>query len=222
MSDPTKPNQRAVVSEETLRVTPATHAPDGTKLEPEERPAQRVVPTTAPLRVGSGEEISAIIPAEAVIETTAGELAMGFRTKCATCRHFNQQLWRRLRREYERSTSMEKRDFVNQVRFGIAQCQDAETAARHMDENTFEIDVEAVLDILGVCEAQTEIFSKYAGELDLKLFYPTAGCPDGMRGPGGEDLAHLYQPRDRAAERAASGAHDLILRMAQGKAPSPK
>lgn len=213
------------MNDDVLKIAPATHGPDGQKIEPEQAPAVVSRDLTVPMTFNTGAPI--VLPGEASpltlpgsydFETTAGEVAEAMRHKCGTCRHFDVVGWRKLRRQLEWSSDMNHRVFVNNIRASLEQYLPENERARHQDAQTGELDLEHALDACGLCRAQTEIKSKEEHELHPVLVFADCGCPN-EKTPAGVDLSNLYQPRDRAADRDAAQAHDKVLRIAQGKDP---
>lgn len=212
------------MSDDLIRVIPATHDPfTGEALEPEERPAQVVSPMRVPLELGLPTQVKQFevepltVATETQYEVSAGELATSLRRRCATCAHFDQLGWHRLRHDYERSSRMEHRQFIHDIRATVASVYMAD-GELDLTGDREELEIEQALANCGICRAISEIFSKYTpGDPYFMIVYAMAGCPDETKGPGGEVLAQLYRPRDRAAARAAGQAQDVILRLAQGK-----
>lgn len=202
------------MSDDKIIIVPATHAPDGSPLEPEERPAMVRTETQSPLALG-GVETGAGVATFIDHETTAGVLAETYRNRCATCMHFSIPAWRNLRRRLDTSSNMDHRKFVNEVRAAVEQMLPENERERHVDPQTGDLDLEHALDSFGLCGAITEILSAEQKELTPALQLPEGGCPEN-NSPGGTFLGALYQPRDVAADRAASQAYDKILRMAEG------
>ncbi len=205
------------IHNDVIKVSPATHDPDGHALEPELAPAVRSMIVSAPLSFNGGAMVTPSLPGSFDYQTTAGEIAYAMRSRCATCKHFNAPRWRQLRRELEWSADMEKRSFVNEVRASIEQTMPAREREKFVDEAN-ELEIELALDAFGLCEAMTEIYSREHAALFPALQLPTGGCPQ-TKTPHGTDLSNLYQPRDRGADRAASGAFDKIMGMARGRTP---
>lgn len=205
---------------DTISVVPATITPDGKPLEPEEAPAVRSIQVSTPLAFNNGTIIRPDSPASFDYATTAGELATGLRFRCASCVHFNAKRWQKLKHEYEWSSSIEERKFVNEVRASIEQVLPVGEREKHIDEQTGELDVEHAMMSLGICDALTDEWSRLMNEKFPVLMHPLAGCPD--VNPLGQPQSPPFRPRDTAADRAAARAYDGILGMAQGKAfPKP-
>jgi len=204
------------IKQDVITVIPATHDPDGHALEPELAPAVRSIVVATPLSLNNGRIIRPDMPGSFDYETTAGEIAYAMKARCATCKHFNTARWRQLRRELDWG-NMEQRAFVNEIRASIEQTLPVSERDKHIDDQG-EIDLEHALDSFGLCEAATEIWSREKHEMFPVLQLPTGGCPQ-TKTPSGTNLANLYQPRDRSADRAASDAYDKILGMARGKRP---
>lgn len=208
-------------ADDILRIAPATHGPDGQKIEPEEAPAQLSHPTTAPLTFNDGTPVTVngvaiALPGSFDFESTAGEIADAMRHKCSTCKYFDVPRWRLMRRRLEVSSNMEERIYVNNVRASIEQFLPMDERDKHHDALTGELDTEHALDAFGLCNAQTEIKSKEEHELHPVLVLGNCGCPD-EKSMTGIDLSKLYKPRDRAADRDAARSFDKVLAMAQGR-----
>lgn len=205
---------------DTITVVPATHTPDGKPLEPEQAPAVRSISVISPLAMNNGTLVRPDMPGSFDYETTAGELAVGMRFKCASCIHFNPKRWQKLKHECEWSSDVTERKWLNEVRSSIEQVLPAGEREKHVDEQTGELDIEHALMSLGLCDALTEEWSRLMNEKWPVLVHQLSGCPD--VDPLGQPQAPPFRSRDTAADRAAAKAYDGILGMAQGKAfPKP-
>jgi hypothetical protein len=200
---------------DTITVVPATHDPDGHKLDPECAPAARTISVSAPLQL-SGGGTAGQIPGSFTYETTAGELAVGLRYKCAACKHFDVKRWRAYRRECEWSGDMDKRRWVNEIRLQIEQVMPADQREKYTDSQG-DFDIEAAMDNMGLCMALTEEWSRRFNKTFPVLIHPLAGCP--AVDPLGQPQSAPFQPKDSAADRAAAKVYDSVMGMAQGKMP---
>jgi len=208
------------VNADVIRVVPATHTPDGKPLEPEERPVVRDTQTGSVLSFNTGQVINAAQPTIIQQETTVGELALGLRRTCATCKHWDNLGWQAFRRECDKG-EIGERAFVNEIRAAIDSSQDIRYREQHaIDPNDpNDVDIEHALDGLGLCRALTEIRSRFQQRFFPVVTHPWAGCPD-EKEPDGTCVSDLYQPRDRGAATAASRAYDKLMEMARTKAPT--
>lgn len=211
------------IKREVFQVVPATHAPDGARLEPEERPARRIMQTAVPLEWG-GQTITRDMPGTIVQDNlTAGEVAESFRSRCSICRHFNRQRWLEYYHDLRVSLGdKRKQEELNEYRLLIDDAAELspEFYARH-SKDADEIDQENALRDLGICDALTESWSAHKKEFDAQVVFPEGCCPDGTPGPNGE-LQFYFQPRDTAYERAGNAGYDAAMRAAQGRAPKVK
>lgn len=206
---------------DAVRISTADRAVDGSPIEPEEHLAEHIIQLDAPMKFQTGEPMPAgvpgVLPGSFDYQTTAGDLAVALRHRCSQCKHWNVPGWRRLRRQFEASGEMDKRQFVNEVRFAIEQLLPEEERSRHSDESG-DLDLEHVLDAMGLCNVITEILSKSYGQLWPVVQLSAGGCPD-HKGPHGEDLSDHFQARDREAEKIGAQVYDGVLGMTEGKMP---
>ena len=206
------------IKSDTLQVLPVTHSPDGKPLEPEERPAQRVLGVAvAPTgHIVPGQPVTIGVPTTINIEGTAGEFAQGFRHQCQSCIHFSPAAWQTLRAKWENSPDLIERKFVNGIRGMLLSSGNAQLAERHMGQDE-ELDVEHALQAMGLCRALTEIFSDHYRQFAPQIIHPLGGCP-AQPGPSGEDLTQLFTPKNRQAARAGAQAYDAVLHAAVKRA----
>lgn len=202
---------------DVIRIAPATHTPDGKPLEPEERPAERVIATGAPLSFSTGQKISDSFPSVIHEATTAGAIAQGVRRLCQTCEYFDNPGWMEFKNKAIVG-SKEDRELINEIRYAIdyATSQDAATRAMHEDETDGSLDLEHALNAMGFCRAMTEVCSRFEMKFSPQIVHPHASCPD-MQGPNGESFSNLYKPRKGAPQSEAAKAYDAIMRAAQHK-----
>lgn len=191
------------IKADLLRISNATHDQKGNKLEPEERPAERVLVTE--LGVTSTDpnalpDAKQGIRGEIAVQTTAGELAQSFKSMCFSCRHFDQKAWLLLRRKWEHGTIEEQRQ-LNSVRAALIDTQNADVQSMVAAAEE-EGDIDAALSTMGICRAITEAIR------EPMIVHATATCPENMP---------YFQAKDVQAEKNASAAFDDIMRRAQGK-----
>ena len=207
------------IKDDVIKVSTATEDAKGQPIEPEEHPAEHSLIMEAPLTFG-GETI-AQMPGSFDYLTDAGSLAIGLRDRCELCIHWSVERWRQLRRGLEFSNKMDQRQYVNQVRYNLEQYLPISEREKHIDAQTGEVDLEAVLDSMGLCNALTEIMSKAYKALYPFTTFGMCGCPD-MMAPDGTSLAGNFKPRDTEAAQAAAKTYDNILKMALGEHPEEK
>ncbi len=195
-----------------LQVIPEPVAPDGTHLEPEERPARRLILEAAPIGLTNGQSLGGSVPASMSLESTVGEMATQLRHACRSCAHWNHPAWVKLKRSCEKSTLPENRRFVEKTRRLLLMYVDDALAE---DENYAELE-EMLEGEFGLCTAMTEIFSKVEGKPEPAITHALAGCPDEV--VGGENLALLYKPTNNRAElREGEASFDKLMSMALGR-----
>ena len=213
--------------EERLEIAShVTHAADGTKLEPEEKPARRVLDgAEAPMSLG-GKPIQiaggrAVLPASVAYEGTVGKFAQSFRHQCKFCVHFDREGWQRVKRGIMQSDDIEQQRALNSMRAMLIESQDDAVQSLHTNPMDGDVDVEAALNMLGMCRAQSEIWTSFKKEFFPIITHPYGGCPtdsDGhpAKGPDGSSL-DLYKPKNPAAEKAAAQGFDAIMAAALGE-----
>ena len=197
------------VKSDQILIDTATNNPDGSPREPEEAPAARVILTDAEVSNGaSAETPSGSIPASIVLESTAGEMATGFRYTCMNCKHFNAHAWSRLHQAWRMAPndSIDAQQ-LNAIRAGLLTTQNADLASLHNDGQNY-LDVEGAVQALGVCEPLSEI------DGDIIIVHPLGGCPEMVRSP--MKPQGLFDARDLDAEKRGSAVFDGLMRKAQG------
>lgn len=178
----------------------------GDLLEPEQQPAVRVVTTDAPASGhGTGEHLGSM-PAAIEVHDHAQSFAQRMRSLCATCVHFNNKAWQRLKQHWE--TTNEGEQILNGMRAAL---METGNVAMHdmMTAEDGDIDVEHGLSMCGVCEPQTEEFSALENEPSPVIVYPLGCCPP--------EKEFMYTPVDTDHEKVGASAFDRIMFAAAGK-----
>lgn len=196
------------IKADLLRIGHGALSPKGEKLEPEEKPVERVLVTDFDANMKSGQHVGSI-PGSIHYRDTAGDFAQKMRSQCWSCKHFNNDAWRAYRRSVELSDSMERRRELNAIRAALLDTGNAQIQERHTSQEG-DMDVEHALSVLGICKAMTETFQ------DPVIVYPIGTCPDDVCGP--TNPSGLFVPKDIDSEKAGNSAFDQIMRRAQGTA----
>ncbi len=183
---------------------------DGTPVEPEEQPAARVIESEVEASERGGQVIGAL-PAQVIIEGTAGAIAAQMRKLCASCVHFKRARWQKFVRAHDSLTaSLADRELINSVRGQLLMTGNAEVTEMHVtDHPENDFDVEHALMSLGFCEALTE------HKKEQIVVHPLSSCPIEVASPERPD--GFYKVRNRDAEREMSVAYDNIMQTAAGK-----
>lgn len=194
------------IKADLLRIHNKSLKSDGSIPEPEETPVDRVLVTESQARGTDGRNLG-VLPAEVVLQSTAGEVAEQMRRMCVNCKHYDQAQWERTRNAWE-SGDLEHRSRVNAVRAALLETQNAQLHLMHagVDGDT---DVEHALSFLGVCHPLTEL------ERDVIIVHPLSSCPASVcssSNPNG-----LFSPKDPVAEKRGSVEFDRIMKIAQGQ-----
>ena len=208
------------IKRDVLQIASGAMAVDGTKLEPEQQPARRVVTVDAPVALGQGTHGQNVgsMPVQIVTESqNAGDLAEAMTHLCGNCKWFRNQEWiRDLKNADSPMAPMEQRRAINEIRGALLSTQNANLADMHTGQDG-DLDVEAALHQLGYCKALYE-FNKNRGESNedaTVLVHPLSCCPADIRKhnpPGG-----FFVAKDNEAKRVGGKNKDRIMRQAQGK-----
>lgn len=198
------------IKADLLKVQHVDRAPDGTKIEPEQQAAARVITMDAPVEHGS-IATGRTMPTQIIAETTAGVLAGKLRSMCRTCAYFNRSAWRRMVSESDSPAApLEAREAVNKVREALLFTENAEVQEMHSTahpDNDFDVD-NAVMS-MGVCRALTEHMK------ELVAVHPLSSCPITVAAPDRPE--GFYKARSKDAERSATNAYDEVMAAAQGR-----
>lgn len=204
------------IKDDKVVVVPATHGPDGRQLEPEERPAARVLSTDASLSHGM-QTVGGGLHTEIILEGTAGELAVALRNTCARCKHFDLKGFQHYRRDREASGIDGLRE-INTIRSALVeQAYTAEDLAeQHVGEDG-EFDAEHALSQIGICRAITDIRFADGDPAPFTFMHGLASCPDEVS-PKGTPLGNLFELNEEA-RKDADDFYDRVMGAAQGKVP---
>ena len=196
------------VKDDLIRVQASDYDESGNKLEPEEKPAERILPVDAPVDMSmSGERVGSL-RAAVTVQATAGEFAHALQNVCGGCRHFNNPRWRSFIRRAETSLSKEKLKALNGVRAALL-----EQGLANLDDNSNPLDqrdIENVLGCLGVCNALTEIRGG-----DELIVHPESRCPENVITPSMPN--GYFQSVSKDSRRITDRAYDMVMGYATGK-----
>lgn len=192
---------------ETINVLPLERDEKGDKLEPEERPAQRLLDVSERVQLTNGQKTEGSIRMQVSIEMSAGEIAAGFSSPCMLCKNFDTKAWR----EYFRflSSNVDGIRVLNAFRAAIAGSGNAAVRERHVGQDG-DVDVEHALQALGICHPLTETMGEPA------IVYPVATCPEFVPGTN-NPFPKCFVPKTSDDEKVSAAAFDSIMRAAQGK-----
>jgi len=198
-----------IIKSDMLHIQHHSAADDGSKIEPEQQPAQRVIEADGEVEMRSGGVVGSM-PVRIISDMTAGSLAMVVRSRCRTCKNFDRTSWRKMVRKADEvdAPAIEKASAM-MVRDALLMTDNADV----IDANTVsptepDFDVEAALNSMGICHALTEF------KRDLIVVHPLSGCPTEVATP--ERQEGFYTPRSNEAERLAQAKYDEVMRAAQG------
>lgn len=197
------------IKSEILQVKHIPYAPDGSKIEPEQQPAARIIQAEAP--VDHAGAAVGTMPTRIVVEMNAGALADKLRSMCRSCKHFKRKRWQKLVEAADSPLApLEERSAVNRVREALLFTDNAKVTDMHTTphpDNDF--DVEHALYSLGICTALTEYKKR------MVVVHPLSSCPIEVATP--ERQQGFYEPRSTEADRQTSAHYDEVMRAAQGK-----
>ena len=187
---------------EELKIGHGYREEDGTPLEPEAQPVDRVLSTPIGVTVGhgpgQGTPIDASLRGNVTIESTAGEMAAEFTERCHLCKHWDQQTFQRARPNYPPAYQDRQRAIV------------LELAGPEALDLVLRQRADSILDAaFGRCQA----LSHYSPDGVLDTF-AQAFCPSVS--PDGYPIPRAFTPR-REAERDRTTIRDKILLTASGK-----
>lgn len=194
------------VESDTIEVAIGDRNPEsGERVEPEEKPARRILGGTIGTTTDHGESAGRM-RARVILETTVSELAIGMRNSCFSCKHFDQHAWAVfMRKAWATKEGMQT---LNNIRAALEVSENLALREQHQGMDG-EMDLEHALSSLGICQALTEAH----GEKPW-IVYPGGSCPQTVPEKG-TPFGNAYQPRDSAAEKQSSSAFDAIMRRAQ-------
>lgn len=193
-----------LVKGEMLRIQGSDYDADtGAKLEPEEKPAERLLVVDGKTTGSLDGRVLGEIPTRVAIQGNVGMFANGLRTMCSMCKHFDQHAWTEMKRRME--GSKEGVQMLNVMRAGMLDTGNARFDNMHQDPDG-GVDLEHALSFMGVCRALTEHYREPI------TVHPIGGCPDEVctqLAPEG-----FFQPTD-PQQKVANAAYDQIMRNAQ-------
>ena len=189
----------------------------GAKPEPEERPAERVLTvdrSSIDLKMSTGKPVDSkliapnglIANTEVDYQSTAGQLARGFRSQCQYCVHFDHAAAQGLFHTWQQDLAGMQQ--LNDIRAAVLETQNAALIDRHAGLDG-EIDPEHCLAQLGICRVLTEILN------DPMIVHPMGACPEVLE--DGTPFENQFQPRNRAAATTGAMLFDRIMTTAAGK-----
>lgn len=193
--------------DDLLAINTSPRDEHGKQLDPEEKPAERVLSFNLPLSSQTGEKLGELKhPASVNVSGEVIEFASGYRHQCALCKNFDNALWKRRLHEIECSNSKKDLAELQNLRKLYLEHTDDQLLTMH-EAADGDIDMEHLLSQLGICLALTSLYK------DVSVVHPAGGCPD-YPGPRGEDLSGMFKPRDADAEKHGTSVYDEILRRA--------
>lgn len=208
------------IKREFLSIANDARAEDGTKLEPEEQPIQRVMETVAPATMRSGQIVGAL-PVEIVAHSTAQEMSAAKGRQCYLCRHWRNAQWRKAIADAEGpDASHEDRKLVNDVRAAILGSGNASISAHYEDHEEGGPDVEKAIWAMGICGPLTEnerVNDPNFGPKEWVVTFPTASCPMSVVSP--TQPYGFFEARGSEEEQAAGANRDAVMFRAAGKIP---
>lgn len=202
---PVQGDDPIVVDRESVQVHPVqtVRGPLGETLEPEQAPAARVLQSAATLRSPEGRALGGSIPVQIILESSAGEIAQGFRSSCFLCANWDVKAFR----DYCIARA--------ETPGGRAELQALADSLVVTGNGSGEA-VRQLLPKIGVC--------RLASEIRKGPIFTHAGstCPDVLPNEAGVADPRLvfgnhFQPKGKESERQGNQAFDAIMRSAQGK-----
>lgn len=189
---------------DTLQIGFGHRDADGTQLEPEEQPVDRILSAPLPVTLGNapgeGTPMDVVMRGNVRAETTAGEVVELLGEACLYCAHWDSALYQRERPSYPI-------DDLNEQRAMILETATSEELASVPRERLDFADV--ILDAsMGRCHALSHLSPD--GKLDT---HARACCP--ANDPSGNPLPKCFKARPEA-RRTIAGIRDRILRTAAG------
>lgn len=192
------------IKNDLLRIQASDYDERGQRLEPEEKPAERILPVDAPVSGQLDGQLKGNLRATVNVQGTVGQFAMQVRQLCAGCRWFDPRAFQEYRRANELSKAKQKE--MNAIRAALL-----ETGVADFDEsNPLDVkDVEAQLASMGICRAITEAMR------DPMIVHPESTCPEEYRSQSSPE--GFYVPLNMETEKIGSAAFDQVMRQATGK-----
>jgi len=191
------------IKNDLLRIQASNYDDDGDRLEPEEKPAERILPIDAPVTGRTDGKILGSLPAMITVQGTVAQFAQQVRTQCAGCKWFDQRAFLSYRRANELSKS--KIQEMNAIRGALLETG----VADFTDDPNASEDVEAQLNMMGICQAITEQMK------EPMIVHPESSCPDEFRSEASPDGYYVTLNRD--VQKVKDSAFDQIMRQATSK-----
>ena len=165
-----------------------THAEDGTKLEPEEKIAERV--QAMPVEVALGNQVlqrePTQLPASAGFSALAGDMAKDLQQCCALCKFFDKRLMaQQINAELTTPEGVERLRKQKKLLLQL----------NHPDAALYE---------LGVCHAATDRYG--AARDDYVTVHPLGKCPTDL---------NCWRPKSYDTAKAGAAIYDGILTTAK-------
>lgn len=195
------------IKEQLLRIQASPYDDRGQRLEPEERPAERILVVDTPMKGNLDQQHHGHMRTSVNIQGNAHQFANGLRTMCAQCKHFDGDAWQKKKRQL--SASKEGVQLLNGIR--VEMINQGLGPATEMHSNEDELDLEHAISFMGFCRAQTEMHREEV------LVHPMGGCPPEIcteTSPLG-----YFEDANEATKRIGSAEYDRIMRQSQGKMP---
>ena len=204
------------IKSDSLNISTADRNEKGTQIDPEERPAERVLGIDVPITLSNGQTVSAYTHGEVAdkkdgtvnINGTAIEFAEGYRGRCRLCKHFDNPQFRRWKHDVQLSTDKDRRGVLDFLRSKLLSDGYAAVIDSHQGPDG-DLDVEHALMEFGFCRVLSHAYN------DMFIVWPDAGCP--TEDPTGKPIDPApFSPRDSDAQREGDAGYDSILKAAQG------
>lgn len=183
---------------------------DGSKLEPEEKLAQRRIVVDADVSVGNGpaggQATGQKMGAAVTADMTALEAASMFSARCGRCAYWDQRGWEALRKSWSDPSHAEGFTTLNRIRSELLdRAADAILSPEDLKR------VEATMrEDLAVCRALSEAVREPVITANVGC------CPVALE--GGAPWSDAFTPRGGGeAAKQATTVYDAILRRAQGR-----
>jgi hypothetical protein len=189
---------------------PNTESVGGARPEPEELPARRILDVSAPAKMSGTGEVVGLFKTYVTYETDVQTIAQGERNACHRCQFWDHALWaNKLYHDWQLQPG--RREEMNAWRGHLISSHLRDDARSLVQDADNDIDVEAALQSMGVCQALTEIY----GKDPMVVTHPLSSCPEVDN--KGQPAPNLFVDRDAKMARMGSALYDTVMRLAQGK-----
>lgn len=202
------------VTGEGIKVDPTALAADGSKLEPEEKPAIEAIETPVETKGNDDQSTVGAGVMRGVIGEArpAGEMAQDIATRCALCENWRQEDYQRhLVTIADTKEGQIEIEHLRGMLLGLRKpnepgdddlASEVISTAKSISADDLLAVNHAIRNDFGICASFTET----TGEIAVTPYY--GGCPESDP---------RFKVRDRASRCAASARYDTVLRLAQGR-----